>query len=460
MVAGGRSGGSGKHGWWAQRRWRRDGQQCAFYSLSSERLSRSECKKTWGKRATTQKMAAVTPFCVAFIWAIMINTISLPQIILTMKNDRQTLRASKWHDYFSPGFYMLTMVTEERRPLLGTLVGSCAEDARVELSALGESVLETIMRTGEDFPEVEVVAQTILPDHIHVLLQVKNSMQHHLGEVVKTWKNQTTKCYLHHENHRTLMLNVTEQYEPREHARQQERLAVLQLWLKDWDGQGRAPEHDTLSSLQEEALWVVALRERGCEGGDGGRQSRPQQRARDQREQQWTPDGDRLPVRLVPPLWEKGYHDRIVRHNGQIARLKRYIDRNPGRLWSKRHAERRLVEVHEVRVMLPIEAAQQLKDMAVWFDQRRTLQAGTMAHQDAALTSYVELMQQCLRRGADGGTPFLRFYGCGNDELLDMGRPLMQLRVSRSVPEGEFMKALTTSNRCQSGTGLRRCSVS
>jgi len=46
----------------------------------------------------------------------------------------------------------------------------------------------------------------------------------------------------------------------------------------------------------------------------------------------------------VPPLWAEGYHDRIVARHGQIARQKAYIQRNPSRLWLKRHADRPLLK--------------------------------------------------------------------------------------------------------------------
>lgn len=40
---------------------------------------------------------------------------------------------------------------------------------------------------------------------------------------------------------------------------------------------------------------------------------------------------------LIPLQWQRGYHDRILTHRGQLATLFRYIDDNPRRLWLKRN---------------------------------------------------------------------------------------------------------------------------
>lgn len=39
-----------------------------------------------------------------------------------------------------------------------------------------------------------------------------------------------------------------------------------------------------------------------------------------------------------PPLWEKGYHDRPLRGNGQLQHMIDYVKNNPRRLWMRRHS--------------------------------------------------------------------------------------------------------------------------
>ena len=40
----------------------------------------------------------------------------------------------------------------------------------------------------------------------------------------------------------------------------------------------------------------------------------------------------------LPPLWEKGYHDRPLRGNGQLQHMIDYVKNNPRRLWMRRHS--------------------------------------------------------------------------------------------------------------------------
>lgn len=45
-------------------------------------------------------------------------------------------------------------------------------------------------------------------------------------------------------------------------------------------------------------------------------------------------------IRYDRHLWQRDYHDRIVRNERELQRLQRYIEGNPGRWWEKQEAER------------------------------------------------------------------------------------------------------------------------
>lgn len=51
---------------------------------------------------------------------------------------------------------------------------------------------------------------------------------------------------------------------------------------------------------------------------------------------------------LGTTLWEKGYHDRILCHEGQLVTMVRYLHDNPRRLWIKRHHPEFFTVQHEV----------------------------------------------------------------------------------------------------------------
>ena len=111
------------------------------------------------------------------------------------------LRRRVGHDYHSRRIYLVTLTVEERRPLLGQLVGNAeapddsAEAPRVELSELGNRVEACWKYISREHPEVEVLATMIMPDHLHGILFVERQMEQHLGMIIKGFKVGCNKAY-------------------------------------------------------------------------------------------------------------------------------------------------------------------------------------------------------------------------------------------------------------------------
>ena len=105
------------------------------------------------------------------------------------------------HDYTDRQMYMVTMVVEGRRPLLGTIVGRCdapanSEEApRVELTALGQRVYEEMMVTPMHHSEIEVLALQMMPDHLHAIVFVKEKMDKPLGMALRGFKQKCNQHY-------------------------------------------------------------------------------------------------------------------------------------------------------------------------------------------------------------------------------------------------------------------------
>lgn len=154
--------------------------------------------------------------------------------------NSNNLRRSHWNDYQGRNIYMITLVTEGRRPLLGRLEGDVST-ARVELSALGREVELAWQRLPQFHPEITSMACQVMPDHFHGILFVRRHINLHLGQVIAGFKYGTTLAFR----------NLTTEAEKR-------------------------------------------------------------------------------------TLWSKGYHDRILRGQGQLQRLIDYVHDNPRRLLIKR----------------------------------------------------------------------------------------------------------------------------
>ena len=192
-------------------------------------------------------------------------------------------RRSYWHDYRQRGLYMVTMAIDGRKRLFGTIAGRANgrpgtdEAPHVMLSALGRCVLEEeVPKIHRYYPEVEVWRVAIMPDHIHLLLMVRETLRDgkHLGMVVRGFKTGCSRAWW----------------------RLQDEAALG----------GKAPS--TIAG--KEAPGTAAGKEAP------GAALVPKA----------SPLGKEL---LRPVLFEKGYHDRIINRPGMLENIKRYMQENP-----------------------------------------------------------------------------------------------------------------------------------
>lgn len=184
-------------------------------------------------------------------------------------------RRSPWHDYNRKGIYMLTLVVEGRMPLLGELRGN-ADSPWVEYSELGNAILnEEVAKIPRFYPQVAVWKVCIMPDHIHMIVRVKEDLPpgKHLGIVVAGFKGGCSKA--------AMRLGVT----------------VSCAFAQADSQSGRS--------------------------GNGG---------------------------SVVPLFEAGYNDKILLHEGQLDNWKRYLDDNPRRLLVKKQNPQLFTVLHDMEV--------------------------------------------------------------------------------------------------------------
>ena len=104
------------------------------------------------------------------------------------------------HDYTGRMMYMVTMTTEGRRPLFGRVVGRSdaapgSPDApRTELSELGQRVADEWWGIPAYYPQVEILALQMMPDHLHGILFIKEQMEKDLSRIIRGFK---TGCNRH-----------------------------------------------------------------------------------------------------------------------------------------------------------------------------------------------------------------------------------------------------------------------
>ena len=104
-------------------------------------------------------------------------------------------------DYTQRMMYMVTMVTEGRRPLFGKVTGRSeaaegSEDApRIELTELGQRVSDEWWGIPRYYPQVEIIALQMMPDHLHGILFVREKMERDLSRIVRGFKTGCNRAY-------------------------------------------------------------------------------------------------------------------------------------------------------------------------------------------------------------------------------------------------------------------------
>ena len=197
-------------------------------------------------------------------------------------------RENGW-DYRGRAIYHFTLPVEERYPLFGTLDGESAETAFVRLNPYGRRVCQMLcglaqFYAGKGFA-LKVLAQKVMPDHVHLVIQVLEPLPQSIGAVVRGFKSGCTKVY-------------KEMYSSGENA-----AGVYRNEERNGEGVHRNDEdgHEKAAEVPVHFARIFA-----------GRGS----------------------------IWQQDaayYHERILHAPGQLRRMIDYVKDNPRRLWIKSH---------------------------------------------------------------------------------------------------------------------------
>ena len=233
-------------------------------------------------------------------------------------------RENGW-DYRGRAIYHFTLPVEERYPLFGTLDGESAETAFVRLNPYGRRVCQMLcglaqFYAGKGFA-LKVLAQKVMPDHVHLVIQVLEPLPQSIGAVVRGFKSGCTKVY-------------KEMYSSGENAaevhRNEERNAAEVHRNEERNGEGHRNEERNGEGVhrngEENAAEVHRNEERNDEDGHEKAAEVPVQFARI-----FAGRGS---------IWQQDaayYHERILHAPGQLRRMIDYVKDNPRRLWIKSH---------------------------------------------------------------------------------------------------------------------------
>ncbi len=265
-------------------------------------------------------------------------------------------RRDDYHDYKERRMYMITLEVEGRLPVFGHLEGDAfaekgsKDEPRVVLSELGKAVEAEWFAIPRFFPQIEIRALQMMPDHMHGILFVKTPLPVHLGHVISGFKTECRKALRVMSGWQT---DVATKSQPTEKSqRTGGPLHTPSLKANKQAGAWQATEQAGAWQATEQAGARQATEQAGARLATeqvGARLATEQAGARLATEQA----GARLATEqagaqlatVVPSLsigslsrslFAKGYNDLILRSYDELATWENYLRDNPRRLLMKR----------------------------------------------------------------------------------------------------------------------------
>ena len=211
-------------------------------------------------------------------------------------------RRDDHHDYTERRMYMITLEVEGRRPLFGRLVGSpfaergSNDEPRIELTELGKAVQSEWMGIHGYYPQIEVKAVQMMPDHMHGILFVTAPLPVHLGQVISGFKAGCRKAQ-----------------KALEAAAAEPQPTEKEIPPSPQASASPSPQTSASSSPQASAS------------------SSPQASASPSPQASVSPS-----QKTYRPLFAKGYNDLILRSYDELPIWQNYLRDNPRRLMMKR----------------------------------------------------------------------------------------------------------------------------
>ena len=127
-----------------------------------------------------------------------------PQKELTDDGWRYKIDTNRHHrekhwDYRGRAIYHFTLVVAERFPLFGQLEAPTPQEAHIKLNDFGKQVWRILKGVPSFYlPKgyaLKIIAAQIMPDHIHLVLQVLEPLPQSIGIVIRGFKAACTKTY-------------------------------------------------------------------------------------------------------------------------------------------------------------------------------------------------------------------------------------------------------------------------
>ena len=237
-------------------------------------------------------------------------------------------RRAAWADYAGTGLYMVTLCVEGRQPVFGRLEGDIRAQRgtgafpHLVPSALGRAILtEELPKIHACYPQVELWQAALMPDHLHLLLFVRQPLppKKRLGQVIGAFMGGCSRAWWR-------LTALTAQTAPPAPALPQQAPLPPLPPTADAAGTPAAAFSSAGTAAGPAALSAAAPFSAAHPSAAALSAAVPGASA----------PGVPAPAAARRPLFEQGYHDRIIKRPGMLETIKRYMADNPLRALMRR----------------------------------------------------------------------------------------------------------------------------
>ena len=103
----------------------------------------------------------------------------------------------KEYDYGAPGAYFITICTNDRKCILGDIVGQGLAPAEIILSQYGKIAKEQLLDLENRYKTIKIDKYVIMPNHIHIIIFLDNtagaSPRPTISDIICSFKSLTTR---------------------------------------------------------------------------------------------------------------------------------------------------------------------------------------------------------------------------------------------------------------------------
>ena len=228
-------------------------------------------------------------------------------------------REKGW-DYRGRAIYHFTLPVEGRYPLFGVIEGGSAETATVRLNAFGQRVCMLLRGLPQFYAEkgyaLKVLATRVMPDHIHLVIQVLEPLPRSIGTVVRGFKSACTSIY------------------KREYYRGGENAAKMH----EGENAAKVHEDENAAKVHEGENAAKMHEEENAAKVHEGENAAKMHEGENAANATFM-HFDRI-FAVSSSIWQPDkayYHERILHAPGQLRHMIDYVKDNPRRLWLKKH---------------------------------------------------------------------------------------------------------------------------